>query len=123
MTSLTTAKILFFIALNVGPQNAPTVFATSSNDSYVWDQSEGGWTLKAKAAPRCDWSTMKFQQAPDTDQGRIFRAISNHDWAHNPSLDLDDDSRIEKRGDTVFYIVDPGAANEKVYTIVYPTDD
>ncbi len=48
-----------------------------------------------------------------------MRAIAQHHWGKNSSLDLDNGTRIEKRGDMAFYIVDPGAPNQKVFTILY----
>jgi hypothetical protein len=34
---------------------------------------------------------------------------------------FDNGNRVEKRGDHAFYIINAGGANEKVFTIFFPT--
>jgi hypothetical protein len=122
----TTAKVLLFIALNVGPHNPPMVYATSSGESYVWTSTATGWTVERKAFPSSD-----FERNPAKDmsfsgnltQGsvpRYLRAISRYRWQEGAAMVFDNGDRIEKRGDHAFYIINAGGSNEKVFTILYP---
>jgi len=123
MTSAATAKILLFIALSVGPQNASTmIFATSNSDNYAWMQTRDGWSLKTKGLPADDWEGQSAQSASPPARGHELRAIARHHWGEGSSMDLRDGSRIEKQQDAVFYIQSPGAPNQKVFTILYSTE-
>ena len=120
MTSLATAKILFFIGLTLAPQRPHLIFATSNSDNYVWTAgSAEGWSLRTKGLPTSDWHFRGWQQegAPDD---RDARAISRCQWHDGTLLDLPDGNQVKWQGDNAFFIVDPGAANQKVYTIGYP---
>jgi hypothetical protein len=126
MLVLPTAKILLFIALNLGPQNAPEIYATSNSESYVWTPSGSGWDLEAKGFPASDFTrdpseTMSFAGTPQDSIPGYLRAISRHNWTHNSVMILDNGDRVEKRGNHAFYIINAGGANEKVFTILFPT--
>ncbi len=119
MTSLLTAKILFFIAMSMNPPGTQSVFATSNSENFLWSESgQSSWTVETKGLPTCDWEPMGT-----TDGGlggADAQAIAHHDWKHNTFLNLENGNRVEKQGDAVFYIISPGAPNQKVYTILYP---
>jgi hypothetical protein len=127
MLVLPTAKILLFIALNVGPPNAPVIYATSNSESYVWTPRQTGWEVVAKGFPASDssrdpWVTMNFTGKPPHDSIPAYlRAISKHNWRHNSAMVFDNGDRVEKHGDHAFYIINAGGANEKVFTILFPT--
>jgi hypothetical protein len=129
MIVLPTAKILLFIALNLGPQNAPVIYATSNSESYVWTPTEIGWMVEAKGFPASDFHRDPTRCVTFTDkqpQSSIpayLRDISNHDWSHNSAMIFDNGDRVEKHGDHAFYIINAGGANEKVFTILFPTRD
>ena len=118
MTSLMTAKLLLFIALSLGPKDPQTIFATSNSDNYVWTRTQGYWTLRTKGLPTNDWDERGTQPTPSRQPG--MRVSGYHDSNDGDSLNLNDGSRVERQGDAVFYIVDPGAPNQKIYTILYP---
>ena len=128
MLVLPTAKILLFIALNVGPPNAPMIYATSNSESYVWTPTQTGWAVEAKGFPASDftrdpWRTMSFSgNPPYRSIPPYLRAISQHNWKHNSAMVFDNGNRVEKHGDHVFYIINAGGANEKVFTILFPHD-
>ncbi len=129
MTSLATAKVLLFIALNVGPHNSSTVFATSKSECYTWTTSPShGWVVKTPSFPASDFTRdpsheMIVGAAPtDADVPRHMRALAHHNWATGPLI-FDNGDRIEKAGDHAFYIINAGGANEKVFTILFPKDD
>jgi hypothetical protein len=127
MIVLPTAKILLFIALNLGPQNAPLIYATSNSESYVWTPAQAGWTVEAKGFPASDFTRDPSRSAdlagnPSQDSVPAYlRAISRHDWSHNSAMVFDNGDRVEKHGDHAFYIINAGGANEKVFTILFPT--
>lgn len=122
MTSVATAKLLFFIALTASPQGAPTtILATSNSDNYAWMQTRDGWCLETKGLPANDWEGQGAQSTSQPTQGHEYRAIARHHWSDGSSMDLWDGSRIEKAHGAVFYIESPGAPNQKVYTILYST--
>jgi len=128
MIVLPTAKILLFIALNLGPQNAPMIYATSNSESYVWTPSESGWTVEAKGFPASDFTrdpskSVDFTGNPSQDSSvpTYLRAISRHNWRHNSAMVFDNGDRVEKHGDHAFYIINAGGANEKVFTILFST--
>ena len=127
MLVLPTAKILLFIALSVGPQNPPTVYAVSNSENYVWTSTESGWTVTAKGFPADDFTrnpsrTMDFPGSPDQSSVPAYlRVISKHQWVDNSAMVFDNGDRVEKHGDHAFYIINAGGANEKVFTILFPT--
>jgi hypothetical protein len=119
MTSLATAKVLLFIALSMAPEGTQKIFATSNSDNYVWMKDDGAWSLKTKVIPVADYTVMGSEQAPQvTDSMETIRR--HHRSREDTVLDLKNGNQIEQQGNAVFYIVDPGAPNEKVYTILYP---
>ncbi len=70
-----------------------------------------------------DWVRQdeKQQAAPFDDADA--KAITAHNWHDGSYLQLSNGNRVEKQGDAAFYIVDPGAPNQKTYTILYPKAD
>ena len=129
MIVLPTAKILLFIALNLGPQNAPMIYATSNSESYVWTPTATGWEVEGKGFPASDFTrdpsrSVTFTgNSPRNSVPAYLRAISRHNWRHNSAMVFDNGDRVEKHGDHAFYIINAGGANEKVFTILFPTCD
>ena len=132
MLVLPTAQVLLYIALQLGPSHPDTIYATSNSESYVWTYSNSGknvgWQLDAKGFPTSDFTrdpakTMTFSgsDAPDDAVPAYIRSISHYNWSHNNAIVFDNGTRIEKHGDHAFLIINAGGANEKVFTIVYPT--
>jgi hypothetical protein len=126
MLALPTAKILLFIALNLGPHQAPVVYATSNSESYVWDFTPTGWTVLAKGFPSSDFTRdpsrmIAFKGNPPRSSIPVYlRSISREDWSRNSAIVFENGDRIEKKGDHAFYIIDAGGPNEKVFTILFP---
>jgi hypothetical protein len=134
MLVLPTAKVLLYIALQLGPAHPHQIYATSNSESYVWtydDSSKSpGWTVEALGFPSSDFTrdpsaTVSFNgsEAPVDSVPAYIRSISRYDWSHNGAIVFDNGDRIEKRGDHAFFIINAGGANEKVFTILYPTDE
>jgi hypothetical protein len=129
MLALPTAKILLFIALNLGPHNAPLIYATSNSEGYVWTPSQTGWTVEGKGFPASDFTrdpsrSVTLAGNPSQDCVPAYlRAISRHDWSHNSAMVFDNGDRVEKHGDHAFYIINAGGANEKVFTIFFAPRD
>ncbi len=129
MIVLPTAKVLLFIALNLGPSNPPVVYATSNSESYVWSPTPTGWVVEAKGFPASDFTRdprreVNFTGQPGSDYVPAYlRAISRHNWSHNSTVVFDNGDRVEKHGDHAFYIINAGGANEKVFTIMFPPDE
>jgi len=128
MIVLPTAKILLFIALALGPQNPPMVYATSNSESYVWTSTPTGWSVQAKGFPTSDFTRdpsvlLSFAGGPGKGSVPTYlRAVSRYHWVNNSTLVFDNGDRVEKHGDHAFYIVNAGAANEKVFTLFWPVD-
>jgi hypothetical protein len=123
MISMSTAKFLFFIALSLGPQSPHTVFVTSLNENYCWtDEGQDGWMLKTKGATTSDWKRVDQKDVTGPFDAADARAITAHDWQDGSALQLRNGNRVEKQGDAAFYIVNPGAPNQKTYTILFPKD-
>jgi hypothetical protein len=126
MIVLPTAKILLFIALSLGPQNPPMVYATSNSESYVWTSTPTGWGLEAKGFPTSDFTrdpsqSLTFAGGPGRDSVPAYlRAVSRYHWVNNSTMVFDNGDRVEKHGDHAFYIVNAGAENQKVFTILWP---
>lgn len=126
MLVLPTAKALLFIALNVGPQNPSTVYATSNSESYVWTPTPAGWAVEAKGFPTSDFTrdptqTVAYVGGPGKDSvPKYLRAVSRYHWVNNSIMVFDNGDRVEKHGDHAFYIVNAGGTNEKVFTILWP---
>jgi hypothetical protein len=127
MFVLPTAKTLLFIALSVGPHNAPTILATSKSENYIWTTSTTGWTVKGLGFPESDFTrdrtkVMSIQGDPlrDSDVPEYLRAVAQHDWSHNSAMVFENGDRVEKSGDHAFYIINAGGANEKVFTFLFP---
>jgi hypothetical protein len=129
MLVLPTAKILLFIALNVGPQNAQTVYATSNSESYVWTTTKIGWSVEGKGFPASDFTrnptrVQDFTGSPGTDSVPAYlRVISKYKWNDKSVMVFDNGNRIERHGDHAFYILNAGGPNEKVFTILFPKGD
>lgn len=128
MLVLPTAKILLFIALNLGPQNAPMIYATSNSESYVWTSTSTGWTVEGKGFPASDFTrdpskSATFTGSPGSSSVPAYlRVISNYHWKDNSAMVFDNGDRVEKRGDHAFYIINAGGANEKIFTILFPSN-
>jgi len=135
MLVLPTAKVLLYIALQLGPAHPQMVYATSNSESYVWELTEqkgssdswSGWTLEGKGFPSSDFTrdpvkTMTFDgtKPPVESVPRYLRAISSYSWKKDSAFVFDDGDRVEKHGDHAFYILKAGGPNEKVFTIFYP---
>lgn len=127
MISATTAKILLFIALTLGPVNPTAVYCTSHNESYIWTPQVYGWRLKVLGFPPSDFSRDPskdgaFSGSPHKgDVPPYVRDVADHDWSHDAVLVLSNGDRVEKRGDHTYYIANPGSPNEKDFTIFYDT--
>jgi hypothetical protein len=125
MIVLPTAKILLFIALNLGPQNPQTIYATSNSESYVWTPTPIGWSIKEKGFPSSDFTRNPSREDVSVGQDkksipRYLRVVSDYKWHNHSVMVFDNGTRVEKHGDHAFYIINAGAANEKVFTILYP---
>ena len=127
MISLPTAKLLLFVALCLGPKYTDsnhTVLITSTPDNCIWTQEPHGWNLAEKHLPTPGWTATGLDVSTSdlNDFGAknrpLVHAILHHDWSHDSILVLANGDREEKQGTKVFYIVNAGAANEKVYTIL-----
>jgi hypothetical protein len=120
MTTLPLAKLLLLIAITLQPQDAHSIFITSNSANYSWMQTPTGWQLKTKGLPTSGWTLCAQGEVPggmpETSD------MLDHDWQANDVFDLRDGSQVIKQGRNVFYVVDPGAPNEKVYTILYPAE-
>jgi hypothetical protein len=129
MLVLPTAKILLYIALNLGPQNPQMVYATSNSESYVWTTTATGWSVQAKGFPASDFTRdpskhQDFSGGPDRYSVPAYlRVISRYKWNNNSVMVFNNGNRVEKRGDHAFYIINAGGPNEKVFTILFPTGE
>jgi len=124
MISLPAAKVLFFIALTLGPSNPHKILVTSNSETYVWSHSKEGWMFDAKGFPASDFtreSDQCFAVSPTSsdDIKDSLKIIAKHDWSHDSVMIFENGDRVEKNDDTGFYIVNAGGANQKVYTILY----
>ncbi len=116
MTSLTTAKMLLFIALCIHP-DSHSFFITSNNDNYRFtDDHIEGWSVSTRGARASDWQKQGhlLNIAPS---GHDAAVIGDYPWSENSALQLSDGNRIEKQGSACFYIINPGAPNEVDYNI------
>lgn len=126
MLALPTAKILLFIALNVGPHQPSTVFATSLSENYVCTATPTGWNVEELGFPASDFNrnpatSTDLSGTPGTSSvPKFLRAVAHHNWSHDSALVFDNGDRVEKHGDHAFYIINAGGANEKVFTILFP---
>ena len=130
MMVLSTANILLFIALNLGPQHPSQIFATSLSENYVWTaEQHGGWHLTSLGFPASDTERNPEQsctvdQSPDRHAIPAYmRDLGKYNWDHDGIVVFDNGDRIEKRGKYGFYIINAGAANQKTFTILFPTKD
>ena len=129
MISLTTAKLLLFVALCIGPKDkdlpsAHVIQVTSNNSYCVWTEKPGAWNLTGKVEASHDWpaggddiSTHDLNSLTPKDRA-IVQAIAHHNWSHDDVLVLANGDRVEKQGNTVFYTLNSGGANQQVYTLV-----
>jgi hypothetical protein len=118
MTSLATAKILLVIALSSAPANPSVILATSGSENYAWTHTDSGWSLRTKGLPSGVWFSKDDQPAPENRSLPALEAIHGRT---NAFVNLQDNAWVEKQNGATFYILDPGAPNEKIFTILYPT--
>jgi hypothetical protein len=134
MLVLPTAKVLLYIALQLGPAHPQEIYATSNSEGYVWTYnatgSNAGWTVTGLGFPSSDFTrnpaetvTFAGSEAPVDQVPGYIRSISRYSWRHNNAIVFDNGTRIEKHGDHAFLILNAGGANEKDFTIVYPQVD
>jgi hypothetical protein len=134
MLVMPTAKVLLYIALQLGPAHPEQIYATSNSEGYVWtfndSASKPSWTVTGLGFPASDFTrnpdesvTFAGSEAPVDHVPGYIRSISRYSWRHNNAIVFDNGTRIEKHGDHAFLILNAGGANEKVFTIVYPTCD
>jgi len=103
------------------------IYATSNSESYVWTPTKTGWTVKGKGFPASDFTrdpSRSIDLSGDPTQDSIpayLRPVSQHDWNQNSAMVFDNGNRVEKHGDHAFYIINAGGANEKIFTILFPT--
>lgn len=129
MLALPTAKVLLFIALHLGPSHAQEIYATSNSESYVITPSVtgGGWVIEGKGFPTSDFTRDPTKFATlDRDPSLssipdYLRPVASHDWRHDSAMVFDNGDRVEKHGNHAFFIINAGGANEKDFTILYPT--
>ncbi len=131
MLVLPTAKVLLYIALHLGPAHPAMVYATSNSESYTWQTTSvgthAGWALEGKGFPASDFTRdpkqfLSFQGDEPTDSvPAAIREIAKYSWTRDTAYVFDNGDRIEKHGDHAFYILNAGGANEKVYTILFPS--
>ncbi len=136
MLVLPTAKVLLYIALHLGPAHPAMVYATSNSESYTWQTTsvstdhglQTGWALEGKGFPASDFTRdpdqfLTFPGDMPTDSiPAAIREIAKYSWTKDNAYVFDNGDRIEKHGDHAFYILNAGGANEKVYTIVFPSE-
>lgn len=129
MIPLTTAKLLLFVALCLGPKEKDlpanhVILITSNAVNCVWTQEPHGWNLSAKDVPTHDWSSSGTDFSTQdlnsvvTENRAAVRAISHHDWSHDGVLILSNGDRVEKRGTQIFYTTNNGGSNEQIYTLL-----
>jgi hypothetical protein len=128
MLVLPTAKVLLFIALHLGPSHAQEIYATSNSESYVLTVGKtGGWVVEGKGFPASDYTrdptkfaTLDCDPSPNSVPAYL-RPVASQSWRHDNAMVFDNGDRVEKHGDHAFFIINAGGANEKVFTIFYPT--
>ena len=129
MTSLTTAKLLLFIALFLGPKygdNNHTIEIVSRTSYSVWTQNSDGWSLTQVGTPNDAWPTTGTNiSTADLNQfGRenaeMVRAIKAHDWkgSDDSKLYFPNGDVVEKQGTKAFYTINAGASNQQIFTIM-----
>jgi hypothetical protein len=118
MISPATAKILFLIALSFAPRDSSVILATSTTENYSWVHTDSGWSLRTKGLPSGVWFSKGEQPAVDE---REMQSLERLHERQDCFVNVGDSGWAKKQNGAVFYIVDPGAPNEHVFTILYPT--
>ena len=119
MISPVTAKILFLIALSFAPSDPSLILATSQSENYAWSRTDSGWSLRTKGLPSGVWFNKGEQPAADEQERQSLERLHGR---QDCFINLGGNAWAEKQNGTIFYIVNPGAPNEKVFTILYPTN-
>ena len=127
MISLSTAKLLLFVALCLGPKygdNNHTIEIVNRNSYIVWTQNSTGWTISQKGLSSDDWpqgTTVSTQELNEFSKqtGPIASDVSSHNWSGKDSiLHLQNGDVVEKHGDKAFYTINAGSYNQQVFTIL-----
>jgi len=128
MISLTTAKLLLFISLCLGPHHGDVkrrVEITNENAYCVWSHSSEGWELTQLRRVIDHWP-LNGTNVTSEDLVREFakvnpqtmRAIKSHDWTHDSVMYFENGDKLEKQGSKIFYTLNAGAPNEQVFTLL-----
>jgi hypothetical protein len=128
MISLSTAKMLLFIALLIGPKcgNSDHSIEIVNKNSYcVWAQDSTGWSLTQLGRNNQHWpeggtsSNFVPQHLRDTDSA-LASEVTHHNWnaSANCTLNMPNGDIIEKQGSKIFYTTNAGAPNQEIYTIL-----
>jgi hypothetical protein len=133
MITLANAKFLLFVALCFGPQfisgHKASVEISSKNEYCTWVKGEQGWALLQLNKITNHWP-LNGTNVSEDDYARsgivnaqTAQEIKHHNWNQNSPLYFPNGDSIERQGNTVYYTVNPGGANEQVFTIQPLSDD
>jgi len=135
MISAATAKFLLFLAIFLGPKdgnNNHTIEIVSKNVYLACQPSGNGWTVLQKHYPSQDWpsngifiSNTELKNLNGT-YAPLSNAVTHQAWPHGEDTKLyfDNGDLVEKQGhNKVFYTIDPGNANQRLFIIRTLDDD
>ena len=128
MLSISTAKLLLFIAVLLGPKGGDTIEIVNHNSYCVWTQESSNWTLSDLGSPTVQWSengaTISAADLKGANNGdfRSAREITAHNWNADSVLYLTNGDKVERQGTKIFYTINPGGANQQIYTILTLSD-
>jgi hypothetical protein len=125
MVNFPLIHIIFWIAVNLAPQNTSQIRITAPEPYKTWT-----WTLQKSdwlhSVERSVWSvegsTVTGKSGKETDKqdvGTFTKGIKEHDWKKSPSLKLGPMQSLTKKGDTFVYALNVGDPAEKRFIIEF----
>jgi hypothetical protein len=126
MGSLPIIHILFWIAVNLAPQNTSQIVITASEPykTWTWTRQESGWLHSVERSVwKAEGSTVTSKSGEKAEEkydvGRLHKGIKEHDWDKSPSLKLEWMGSLTKKGDTFVCNLSEGGPKEKRFIIEF----
>ncbi len=128
MISLSTAKMLLFIALLVGPKcggSDHSIEIVNKTSYCVWTQDAAGWSLTQSGRIIDHWP--QNGTSPSAEPQHLHNAdfvlateVTHQNWnaSEDCTLNMPNGDIVEKQGSKIFYTTNAGASNQEIYTIL-----
>jgi hypothetical protein len=125
MNSFPLIHILFWIAVNLAPQNASQIVIAAPDpyENWTWTRQESNWIHSVErsvwAAEGSTVTSKSFGGTDKQDVGPFVKGIKEQDWDKSPSFKLRPMISLIKKGDTFVCALNKGDPAEMRFVIEF----